>query len=37
MSLEVAERFNASLNGELPVEAALAELQTELQKIVNQG
>jgi multiple sugar transport system substrate-binding protein len=37
MSLEMAEKFNASLNGDLPVEQALAELQTELQNIVNQG
>jgi hypothetical protein len=37
MSLEMAEKFNASLNGDMPVEQALAELQTELQNIVNQG
>jgi multiple sugar transport system substrate-binding protein len=37
MSLEMDEKFNASLNGDLPVEQALAELQTELQNIVNQG
>jgi multiple sugar transport system substrate-binding protein len=37
MSLEMAEQFNASLNGDVPVEQALSELQTELQNIVNQG
>ena len=37
MSLEMAEQFNASLNCDVPVEQALAELQTELQNIVNQG
>ena len=37
MSLEMAEKFNASLNGDVPVEQALAELQTELQNIVDEG
>ena len=37
MSLEMAEQFNASLNGDVSVEQALAELQRELQNIVNQG
>ena len=37
ISLEMAEQFNASLNGDVSVEQALAELQRELQKIVNQG
>jgi hypothetical protein len=33
----MAEQFNASLNGDVSVEQALAELQRKLQKIVNQG
>ncbi len=37
MSLEMAERFNAALKGEEPVEQALETLQTELQGIVDQG
>ncbi len=30
MSLAMADRFNSALKGELPVEEALAELQTQL-------
>ncbi len=37
MSLAMAEKFNAHLNGEVPVERALGELQTELQNIVDQS
>ncbi len=37
MSLEMAEKFNASLKGDLSVEQALQELQTELQSIVEQA
>jgi multiple sugar transport system substrate-binding protein len=37
MSLAMAEQFNASLKGEVPVEGALRNLQEELQSIVDQG
>jgi multiple sugar transport system substrate-binding protein len=37
MSLEMAEKFNASLKGDLPVGQALKELRTELQDIGNRG
>ena len=37
MSLVMAEKFNASLKGDLSVEQALRELQSELQNIVDQG
>jgi multiple sugar transport system substrate-binding protein len=37
MSLEMAEKFNASLKGDLSVEQALQELQTELQSMVEQA
>ncbi len=37
MSLVMAEKFNASLKGDLSVEQALRELQTELQNIVEQA
>ncbi|HSK98920.1 MAG TPA: ABC transporter substrate-binding protein [Rubrobacteraceae bacterium] len=37
MSLAMADTFNAALKGEVPVERALAELQTELQSIVDQA
>ena len=37
MSLVMAEKFNASLKGDLSVEQALQELQSELQNIVDQG
>jgi multiple sugar transport system substrate-binding protein len=37
MSLVMAEKFNASLKGDLSVGQALQELQTELQDIVDQG
>jgi multiple sugar transport system substrate-binding protein len=37
MSLKMAEQFNASLKGDLPVDRSLAELQTELQNIVDQS
>ena len=37
MSLVMAEKFNASLKGDLSVGQALQELQTELQNIVDQG
>ena len=37
MSLAMAEQFNASLKGEVPVEQALENLQSELQNIVDQG
>lgn len=37
MSLAMADNFNSALKGEVPVERALAELQTELQNIVDQG
>jgi multiple sugar transport system substrate-binding protein len=36
MSLAMAEQFNASLKGEVPVERALENLQEELQNIVDQ-
>ncbi len=37
MSLAMAEQFNATLKGEVPVEQALDSLQEELQNIVDQG
>jgi multiple sugar transport system substrate-binding protein len=37
MSLAMAEQFNASLKGEVPVERSLENLQEELQNIVDQG
>jgi multiple sugar transport system substrate-binding protein len=37
MSLVMAEKFNASLKGDLSVGQTLQELQTELQNIVGQG
>ena len=37
MSLAMAEQFNAALKGEVPVERALENLQSELQNIVDQG
>jgi multiple sugar transport system substrate-binding protein len=37
MSLAMAEKFNAALKGEVPVEGALAQLQTQLQNIVDQS
>ncbi len=37
MSLAMAEQFNASLKGEVPVEGALRNLREELQSIVDQG
>jgi multiple sugar transport system substrate-binding protein len=37
MSLVMADKFNASLKGEVPVELALEELQGELQNIVDQA
>jgi multiple sugar transport system substrate-binding protein len=37
MSLAMAEQFNAALKGEVPVEQALENLQSELQNIVDQG
>jgi multiple sugar transport system substrate-binding protein len=37
MSLAMAEQFNASLKGEVPVEGALRNLQEELQSIVDHG
>jgi multiple sugar transport system substrate-binding protein len=37
MSLAMAEQFNASLKGEVPVERALENLQGELQNIVDQS
>lgn len=37
MSLAMAEQFNASLKGEVPVKQALENLQSELQDIVDQG
>jgi len=37
MSLEMAEQFNASLKGEVPVEEALANLQKGLQDIADQA
>jgi multiple sugar transport system substrate-binding protein len=37
MSLEMAEQFNASLKGEVPVEEALANLQKGLQDISDQA
>ena len=37
MSLAMAEQFNASLKGEVPVERSLENLQQELQNIVDQG
>jgi multiple sugar transport system substrate-binding protein len=37
MSLAMAEQFNAALKGEVPVERALENLQSELQSIVDQG
>ena len=37
MSLAMAEQFNATLKGEVPVERSLENLQQELQNIVDQG
>jgi hypothetical protein len=37
MSLVMAEKFKDTLKGELPLEQALKELQTELQNKVIQG
>ena len=37
MSLVMADKFNDSLKGEVPVELALEELQGELQNIVDQA
>ncbi len=37
MSLRMAEQFNASLNGEVSPDEALATLQEELQEIIEQG
>ena len=37
MSLEMAEQFNAALKGEVPVDEALADLQTGLQDIADQA
>lgn len=37
MSLEMAEEFNAALKGEVPVEEALANLQSGLQDIADQA
>jgi hypothetical protein len=37
MSLVMAEKFNDTLKGDLPVEQALAELLTELLNIVREG
>jgi hypothetical protein len=37
MSLAMAEQFNAALKGEVPVEQAFENLQSELQDIVDQG
>jgi multiple sugar transport system substrate-binding protein len=37
MSLEMADRFNASLKGEISPEQAAEELQAELERIVERG
>jgi multiple sugar transport system substrate-binding protein len=37
MSLVMADTFNAALKGEVPVDAALKDLQAELQNIADQG
>ena len=37
MSLAMAEQFNAALNGEVPIDRALENLQGELQNIVDEG
>ena len=37
MSLEMAEQFNAALKGDVPVDEALANLQTGLQEIADQA
>ncbi len=37
MSLEMAEQFNAALKGDVPVDRALADLQTGLQNIADQA
>ncbi|MEJ7841773.1 MAG: ABC transporter substrate-binding protein [Rubrobacter sp.] len=37
MSLEMAEQFNAALKGDVPVDKALADLQTGLQDIADQA
>ncbi|MBA2512566.1 MAG: ABC transporter substrate-binding protein [Rubrobacteraceae bacterium] len=37
MSLEMAEQFNAALKGDVPVDRALADLQTGLQDIADQA
>jgi len=37
MSLEMAEEFNAALKGDVPVDRALADLQTGLQDIADQA
>ncbi len=37
MSLELAKQFNASLAGEVPPDQAVSMLQSELERIVEQG
>lgn len=37
MSLEMAEQFNASLNGEVPPEQAAQDLRTQLESFIEQG
>ncbi len=37
MSLEMAEQFHASLNGEVPPEQAARALQTQLQRLIEEG
>jgi multiple sugar transport system substrate-binding protein len=37
MSLEMAEQFNAAVKGDIPVDEALSNLQSELQNIADQA
>ena len=37
MSLEMAEQFHASLNGEVPPEEAAQTLQTRLEEMIEEG
>jgi multiple sugar transport system substrate-binding protein len=37
MSLEIAEQFHASLNGEVSPEQAARTLQTQLQQMIKEG
>jgi multiple sugar transport system substrate-binding protein len=37
MSLEIAEQFHASLNGEVSPEQAARTLQTQLEQLIKEG